>query len=65
MSSISLKEELNFTTTKIEKNFSNYSAWHQRSYVLHKLYADDLKGFNKAIKQGKYLALNHKAEMCC
>ena len=30
----SWNEEFNFTTKKIEDNFSNYSAWHQRSAIL-------------------------------
>ncbi|KAJ3436399.1 geranylgeranyl transferase type-2 subunit alpha [Anaeramoeba flamelloides] len=31
---LSLKEELDFTTFKIEENFSNYSAWHNRSTIV-------------------------------
>eukprot|EP00026_Physarum_polycephalum_P011444 Phypoly_transcript_11671.p1 GENE.Phypoly_transcript_11671~~Phypoly_transcript_11671.p1 ORF type:complete len:334 (+),score=48.20 Phypoly_transcript_11671:98-1099(+) len=31
---ISIESEFNYTTTKIEENFSNYSAWHQRSKLI-------------------------------
>ncbi|KAG0041336.1 hypothetical protein BGZ90_009918, partial [Linnemannia elongata] len=34
------QSEFDFTTSKIHKNFSNYSAWHNRSTLLGKLAED-------------------------
>eukprot|EP01113_Clastostelium_recurvatum_P025707 TRINITY_DN3092_c0_g1_i3.p1 TRINITY_DN3092_c0_g1~~TRINITY_DN3092_c0_g1_i3.p1 ORF type:complete len:315 (+),score=58.76 TRINITY_DN3092_c0_g1_i3:1-945(+) len=37
----SLSQQFDYTTTKIEQNFSNYSAWHQRSALLLEIEKDD------------------------
>lgn len=33
-------DEFAFTETKINENFSNYSAWHQRSLLLLRMHKD-------------------------
>jgi len=37
---ISLSDEMDYTMEKIEQNFSNYSSWHQRSYIFPIIYKD-------------------------
>lgn len=38
MSKTPLENELQFSTNKITKNFSNYSSWHYRSELLPRIY---------------------------
>eukprot|EP01095_Lingulamoeba_sp_RSL-Kostka_P009616 TRINITY_DN3337_c4_g1_i1.p1 TRINITY_DN3337_c4_g1~~TRINITY_DN3337_c4_g1_i1.p1 ORF type:complete len:334 (-),score=102.60 TRINITY_DN3337_c4_g1_i1:142-1143(-) len=54
----SLEQELEFTQTKIEQNFSNYSAWHQRSILLPQIYKDDNEGYLAAIDEELELVQN-------
>jgi geranylgeranyl transferase type-2 subunit alpha len=51
MKGVPIDEELQFTTEKINENFSNYSAWHNRSALLSELYRNETGG--KEIVQGR------------
>jgi len=55
---VSLNSELKFTMTKIEQNFSNYSAWHQRSYLLQKVYEDNPGSFVQVLNEELDLVQN-------
>ncbi|KAJ4806378.1 Geranylgeranyl transferase type-2 subunit alpha [Rhynchospora pubera] len=44
---VSEEEELKFTMDMINTNFSNYSAWHNRSMLLSKLLRKKAKGFHE------------------
>jgi len=48
-SQCSLSDEFDFTTKRIEENFSNYSAWHQRSVLILKIYLPDSKEYSSVL----------------
>ena len=49
------KAELTYTTKKIEANFSNFSAWHQRTKVLSSLWANGEVDRKSSLQKG----INH------
>ncbi|KAK3826487.1 MAG: hypothetical protein JOS17DRAFT_750287 [Linnemannia elongata] len=48
------QSEFDFTTTKIHQNFSNYSAWHNRSTLLGKLAEDMSREEREAIVDNEF-----------
>jgi len=48
------ESELAYTMTKIEQNFSNYSSWHQRSYLLKNIFKDNPEAFVSFILEGMF-----------
>ena len=49
---LSIEKEFDFTTQKINDNFSNYSAWHQRSALLPQIFPENDSKLLQLLKQG-------------
>lgn len=45
-------DELKYTTHKIESNFSNFSAWHQRSLVYSRMWEGNPAAKDAALDAG-------------
>jgi len=60
-SSMSIKEELEFTTEKIQTNFSNYSSWHLRSTLLLRMENDFLSEELDLIKNAAFTDPNDQS----
>ena len=59
MNEHSPEKELNYSTKKIENNFSNYSAWHHRTKYLPKVYGDLHGSLPSAILTEEYELVQH------
>jgi len=55
---VSLKDELSFTLAKINQNFSNYSSWHHRSFLMQRAYENDPGSFVQVLTEELELVQN-------
>jgi geranylgeranyl transferase type-2 subunit alpha len=65
MFKVPIEKEFEFTTEKVNDNFSNYSAWHQRSKIIPEMFAENKSALQEALTNGIHYFNKKSAVFFC